>query len=138
MKPLVSSAIGAIFVMMSGPLDAAQPMHVVCNVSGEKWLVPAMAAGAVCERIRDTMARELRKPIGLIAAAAQASGDWVSIEIGIGKPGIVTARFAERRSGRMIVHPVLSIAVSDRAPGPATIDTMAREIAKAMAAKPHT
>ncbi|NYT42881.1 hypothetical protein HZY97_19060 [Sphingomonas sp. R-74633] len=92
-----------------------------CAATGTKLLVPATTPDAACTRLRAGLARAGVRP------------DGVRVALRFEKPGIASARVIRVAGGRATELPEISVATSDKAMGPSTIDLLAREIAGRLA-----
>lgn len=98
---------------------ASPPGGFACMAQGTKLIVPATGAEAACARVRS----------GLERAGALRGRDEIRVALRFEKPGIASAAVTRVRGGRAVQLPEISVAVSDRAIGPSTIDLLTREIA---------
>lgn len=98
-------------------LAQPQPAPFACTAAGTRLLVPAITPEAACARLK----------AGLGKAGVRGS---IRVQLRFEKPGIATARVTRTgRGGKAVQLPDISVATSDRAMGPSTIDLLAREIA---------
>lgn len=111
--------------MLSLLLTLAQPGGFTCTATGTKLLAPATPPEAVCARLKGA----------LTEAGTRFYRASLQVELRFQKPGIATARVTRTAAGRTTMLPEISIATSDRAMGPSTIDLLAREIAGRLATR---
>lgn len=109
--------------MLALLLLLAQPGGFACSAQGTKLLVPATPPEAACARMRTALAR----------AGTRLEGERIEVALRFEKPGIATARVTRGSGARAVSLPEISVATSDRAMGPSTIDLLAREIAGRLA-----
>lgn len=127
-----------LMLLTLSPATAA-PVRMACTVTGAKLMVPEMSPDAACARLRAAVGAAGSIAIQAIAKAPVANTDrsgWFSVDLYLTKPGVMTARIVDARSGRIVTHPDVSIAVMDRPLTVQTLDMMAREIANRLAMKP--
>jgi len=106
-------------------LTLAQPAGFACTAEGTKLLAPATTPEAACARLK----------AGLGKAGAGRDRAEIRVALRFGKPGIASARVTRIAGGRATTLPEISVATSDRAMGPSTIDLLAREIAGRLATR---
>jgi hypothetical protein len=114
------------------PVQAGNVLRLVCLAKGAKMLSPPMTDVAVCDRFGAALSEAARVKVRALAALPDPKrdgGDWSRVTLLFAKPGIATLTLSDRRKGQSIVHPSLSIAVTDRAIGANEIDELARQAA---------
>ncbi len=132
--PLMAVAATLIAV----PADAAAPMRFVCQVEGASILPPTLSADAICGSFKAGVDSALGLKTVAVAQAPDAAADksgWVRIDVRIAKQGIVSAKVTRADRGHVEMRPETSIAVSDRAIGPDTIESLVREVARELGKK---
>ncbi|MDG2535386.1 hypothetical protein P6144_17125 [Sphingomonas sp. HITSZ_GF] len=105
--------------MLALALALAQPAGFTCSAQGAKLLVPATAPEVACARLK----------AGLGKAGIRFDRGEIRVALRFEKPGIATASVTRTSGGKAVRLPDISVATSDRAMGPSTIDLLAREIA---------
>jgi hypothetical protein len=109
----------------------AAPTSLSCSATGTKLLSPPAPPSAVCARMKAGLEKAMARKL----ADAPAETAAVSIDIRFARPSSAIATIIERRSGRIIRHPVMSVDVMDRAIGLKSIDMLAAEVAKQLRAR---
>lgn len=116
-------ALALLLASGSAQPQAAPPPGFACTATGTRLLVPAMAPEAACARLRQGLAR----------AGTRLDRANIQVALRFEKPGIATARVTRGSGAGAVTLPDISVATSDRAMGPLTIDLLAREIAARLA-----
>jgi hypothetical protein len=110
-------------LLLALALAAPQAGGLACSAQGAKLLVPATTPDAACARLKAELAR----------AGTRPDRGQVAVVLRFEKPGIASARVTRTSGGRVTELPEISVAISDKAMGPSTIDLLAREIAARLA-----
>jgi hypothetical protein len=116
----------------AAPVQAGNVLRLVCAAKGAKMLSPPMADVAACDRFGAALSKAAKVKVRALAALPDLKRDredWTRVTLRFAKPGIATLILSDMHKGQSIVHPSLSIAVTDRVIGANEIDELARQAA---------
>ena len=131
MFPIRRFVVACVAVLVGGA--SARPstllLDYACTVKGEKLTQPVMSADVVCARFMGPLSKAARRPLRVVHGAP-AGADWIKIDVRFAKPGIAAATLSRARGGRIVTHPEIAVATSDRPLDTQSIDMLAREVAR--------
>ena len=103
-----------------------KPLPIQCSATGVKFFAPAMTAAGVCARF-----------VGALGAAMPSAlppGERLVVELRFLPHGVASAKVTQLRAGRLQSLPVYELAISDRQFAVTDVDSLARDVGRAIRA----